>query len=160
MNEPPVMPTLICQRCGATNPPYAKQCWLCSTSDRTESDPAARLVPLTEFTNDPARMRSQSRTQSICAALLVACVVLTALIAIGFAVQDTGMLIPLLIVVGPAYLATGVRALRGFAKDGQPKASSLLLTFIFSGMFTVLALVLLAIASFVAFFVWCLTQLQ
>jgi hypothetical protein len=159
MSEPPLLPTLICQRCGAANPPYAKQCWLCSTSDRSEIVPAARLVPLTEFANDPARLRSQSRTQSICAALLVACVALTVLIVIGFSIQDPGMLIPLIVVVGPAYLATGVRALHGFATDGKPKASSLLLTFLFSGMFTVLAVVLLAIASFVAFFVWCLTQL-
>ena len=159
MNEPPLMPPLVCQRCGATNPPYAKVCWLCSTSDRTESATAARLVPLTEFTNDPARLRSQSRTQTICAALLIACVVLTMLVVIGFSIQDPGMLIPLLIVVCPAFLATGVRALHGFATDGKPKASTLLLTFVFSGIFTVFAVVLLAIVSFVAFFVWCLTQL-
>lgn len=159
MNEPPLMPTLICQRCGAANPPYAEQCWLCSTGERASSVPAARLVPLTELTNDPVRLRAQSRTQNICAALLVACVVLTMLVAIGCLVQDRGMLIPLLIVVGPAYLATGVRALHGFATHGQPKASSLLLTFLFSGMFTLLTLVLLAIASVVAFFVWCFTQL-
>ncbi len=160
MNEPPVLPTLVCNRCGAANPAYAQQCWLCSTSDRSESDPSAKLVPLTDFANDPARLRSQSRTQSICAALLVACVLLTVLIAIGFAVQDQGMLIPLVIAVGPAYMATGVRALHGFATDGQPKASSLLLTFIFSGMFTLLALGLIVIASFVAMFVWCLSQLK
>jgi hypothetical protein len=159
MNEPPLLPTLICQRCGAANPPYAKQCWLCSTSDRSGSVAAARLVPLTELIDDPARLRSQSRTQTICAALLVGCVALTVLIVVGFSIQDPGMLIPLLIVVGPAYLATGVRALHGFARNGKPKASSLLLTFLFSGMFTILAVVLLAIASFVAFFVWCFSQL-
>ncbi len=159
MKEPPLMPTLVCSRCGAANPPYAQRCWLCSTSDRSESVPAARLIPLTEFTGDPARLRSQSRTQTICAALLVACVVLTVLVVIGFAVQDRGMLIPLLVVVGPAYLATGVRALHGYAAHGQPKASSLLLTFIFSGLFTVLALIVLAVVSFIAFFVWCLSQL-
>jgi hypothetical protein len=160
MNEPPRMPPLLCRRCGAANPPYAKVCWLCSTGDRTESNLASALIPFTEFENDPARMRSLSRTQQFCAGLLVACVVLTLLVVIGFAIQDRGMLIPLLIVVGPAYLATGLRALHDFATDKQLKASSLLLTFLFSGLFGVLALALFIVASCIAFFVWCLSQLS
>ena len=160
MNEPPRMPALLCTRCSAANPPYATQCWLCSTSDRGQSSTTAQLVPLTDFAKDPAKSRSQSRTQQICAGLLVASLVLTLLIAIGFAVQDRGMLIPLLIVVGPAYLATGLRALHDFSTDRQLKASSLLFTFMFSGLFGVLALALFVIASCVAFFVWCLTLLK
>ena len=160
MNEPPRMPVLLCTRCAAANPSYATQCWLCSSSDRTASDATARLVPLAEFANDPARLRSQTRTQQLCAGLLVASLALTLLVAIGFAVQDRGMLIPLLIVVGPAYLATGVRALHDFATDKQLKASSLLLTFLFSGLFAMLALVLFVVACCVAFFVWCVTQLS
>jgi hypothetical protein len=160
MIEPPLQPVLLCQRCGATNPTYATQCWLCSTSDRTASAVPARLIPLGEFANDPARLRSLSRTQQICAGLLVASVVLTLLVVIGCAVQDRGMLIPLLIVVGPAYLATGLRALHDYSSDRRFKPSSLLLTFLFSGLFGVLALILFAIVAFVAFFVWCLSELK
>ena len=160
MNEPPRLPPLLCTRCGAANPPYATQCWLCSASDRGQSDATAQLVPLTEFTNDPSKLRTQSRAQQVCAGLLVASLVLTFLIAIGFAVQDRGMLIPLLIVAGPAYLATGLRALHDFSTDKQIKASSLLLTFLFSGLFGVLALALFVVASCVAFFVWCLSLLR
>jgi hypothetical protein len=153
------MPPLVCKRCGAANPPYATVCWLCSTGDRAESSSASALVPFTEFANDPIRMRSFSRTQQICAGLLVACVVLTLLVVIGFTIQEPGMLIPLLIVIAPAYLATGLRALHDYSTDKQLKASSLLLTFLFSGLFGVLALALFIVASCVAFFVWCLSQL-
>jgi len=38
-------------------------------------------------------------------------------------------------------------------------AAQLLLTFVLSGTFTVMAIFFLSIASFIAFFVWCLTQL-
>lgn len=160
MNEPPLQPVLICQRCGAANPTYATRCWLCATSDRSEPDAPPRLIPPSAFVGHPARLRALSRTQQICAGLLVASVVLTLLVVIGCAVQDRGMLIPLVIVVGPAYLATGVRALHDYSSNKQLKPSSLLLTFLFSGLFGVLALVLFAIVTFVAFFVWCLSVLS
>ncbi len=164
MKEPPLQPVLICQRCGAANPTYAAKCWLCSTTESTGdfSGPnfAPRLVPLGEYPQDPGQTRSLSRTQQVCAGLLVACVLLTILIVIGCSIQDPGMLVPLLIVVGPAYLATGLRALHDYSSNRQLSPSSLLLTFLFSGLFGVMALVLFAIVTFVAFFVWCLAQLK
>ena len=160
MNEPPLQPVLICQRCGAANPTYATRCWLCSTTDRTQSAEPSRLIPLPESASDPARLQSLSRTQQICAGLLVATAILTLLIVIGCAIQDRGLLIPLLIVVCPAYLATGLRALHDYSSNKQIKPSSLLLTFLFSGLFGVLALVLFAIITVVAFFVWCLSEFK
>lgn len=160
MNEPPLQPALVCQRCGAVNPTYVTRCWLCcSTSDRIESTAPPRLLPLTELQDKPTTLRSLSRTQQICAGLLIASVILTVLVVIGCAIQDRGMLIPLLIVVVPAYLATGLRALHDYSSQQQIKPSSLLITFIFSGFFGVLALVLFAVVTFVAFFVWCLSKL-
>ncbi len=78
---------------------------------------------------------------------------------VGFAMQDPGVLVPYAILVGPAFLATGVRALHGYAADGKPNAAKLLTTFFLSGIFTFLALTVLAVASFLAFFVWCVSQL-
>ncbi len=157
MNEPPVMPSLYCSRCGATNPPYAAQCWLC-TNKASNTSPVV-LVPITDNANDPVYQRSQRRTQQVCAVLLAGCILLTVLIGIGFGMQDPGMLIPYAIVVGPAYLATGVRALHGYAVDGKPTATKLLTTFFLSGVFTIGFLMVLAVASFLAFFVWCISQL-
>jgi hypothetical protein len=160
MNEPPIMPTLFCQRCGATNPPYAAQCWLCSTGNRSGASAPAQLVSIASITPEQTGLQSNVRTQHICAVLLVACIVLTSLIGVGIAVQDPGMLIPFVIVIAPAFLATGVRALHGIANENGPKASALLLTFLLSGLFTALGLVLLAIALFVAFCIWCFAQLR
>lgn len=153
--QPPQLPPLVCSRCGSMNPPYATQCWLCSGGDRASSAVAA-LVPADQYVSDPAIARWHARTQTICAALLVVCVVLTVLIAIGIAVDQPGALIAFGIVVGPAYLATGLRALRSMTTNEKMDASKLLFTFILSGTFTVLAIFLLVIACFVCFFVWCL----
>ena len=140
------------------NPPHATTCWLCGDSDRVAND-SPKLIPAGELAHDPAFKSNQSRTQTLCSALLILCIVLTILIGIGLAVQEPGSLIAYAIFVGPAYLATGVRALHGMATDRQPKASSLLLTFLFSAVFTTMAVVLFVIASVIAFFVWCLSQL-
>lgn len=141
------------------NPPHATVCWLCVGSDRSSSSELPKLLPTTGLPHNSEIQKNQSRVQTLCAALLVMCIVLTILIGIGLAVQDPGTLIAYAIFVGPAYLATGVRALYGMSREDQPKASTLLLTFLFSGVFTAMAVALFAIASVIAFFVWCLTQL-
>ena len=165
--QPPQLPPLVCSRCGSMNPPYATQCWLCSGASSAGSTSGssaglsgtvAGLVPADQYVADPAIARWHARTQTICAALLVVCVVLTVLIAIGIAVDQPGALIAFGIVVGPAYLATGLRALRSMTTHEKMDASKLLITFILSGTFTVLAIFFLVIASFVAFFVWCLYE--
>ncbi len=158
-SQPPQLPMLICSRCGTTNPSYATQCWLCSTDRMQSTVGAPQLIPVDQYIADPAIARSQKRTQTICATLLAVCVVLTILIGIGIASDEPGGLIAYGIIIGPAYLATGVRALRGVATNETQDASKLLLTFVLSGTFTVMAIFFLAIASFIAFFVWCLTQL-
>ena len=117
------------------NPPHATVCWLCVGSDRSSSSELPKLLPAAGLPHNSEIQKNQSRVQTLCAALLVMCIVLTILIGIGLAVQDPGTLIAYAIFVGPAYLATGVRALYGMSREDQPKASTLLLTFLFSGVF-------------------------
>ena len=159
MKEPPMLPALYCRRCGSMNPPHARQCWLCGPNEPTElAAPSQALMPDAEFFNDPGIPRRQSLAQSISAVLLVVCVVLTILVGVGLAAQDPGALVPYAIVVGPAFFATGVRALHKTSHGEKPSASSLLLTFLMSGVFTFMAVVLLAVASAIAMFVWCVHE--
>ncbi len=159
MNEPPLLPALYCSRCGSMNPPHATACWLCGPNNTSQaSESSAILIPDPQFLNDPGIRRNQSLAQALSAVLLVVCVVLTILVGVGLAAQEPGSLVPYAIFVGPAYLATGVRALYKTSHGERPTAASLLMTFLMSGVFTFMAVILLAVASFVAFFVWCLHE--
>jgi hypothetical protein len=93
---------------------------------------------------------------NVSAMLLGICVVLTVLIAIGFAVQDSGLLIPLAIFVGPAYLVTFIRGSTQIGTTGKARAGSLFLTFIVSLAVTALIAIVLAVAASILLFLICI----
>lgn len=157
MSEPPLMPALVCQRCGATNPPHAVKCWLCERRD----SPNPYAVPALAATSAGAgtQTQGQSRVQLVFLGLLIGSAALALLIGAGIVVQDPGMLIPYLIVVGPAFLATGVRAALMTGRKEQLRPSTLFFTFLWSGLFTAMALMLLVVASIIALFLWCIQVL-
>lgn len=160
MSTPPLLPSKICQRCGATNPPIATTCWLCE--GRGAVNPYAATAPLQPMPDagPPANSWAQSRVEIICLGLLGMAIILAVLVGVGIGVQDPGMLIPYLIVAGPPFLATGVRALASAGRSQKPTPSKLFLTFVWSTMFTVLALVLLVVASVLALIFWCISVLS
>lgn len=157
MNEPPLMPAQICQRCGATNPPHATKCWLCEQRD--VRNPYA--VPMLPMSNAPAEVQTeaQRRVQLVFLCLLIGSAALALLVGVGIGVQDPGLLVPYLIVIAPAFLVTGVRAAIMVGFKQQPKPSTLFLTFLWSGVFTAMVLLLLIVASVIALFLWCVHSL-
>jgi hypothetical protein len=158
MSEPPLLPALVCQRCGATNPPQAVKCWLCERRDNPNPFADPLLAPVDSSTA-VVQTGAQSRVQLVFLGLLGLCIAAAVLIGVGIAVQEPGLLIPYAIVIGPAFLATGVRAALMIGRKEQPKPSTLFLTFLWSGVFTALVLVLIVMASVIAFFLWCFHML-
>ena len=150
MSEPPIVPAGICRRCGASNPLDAAQCWLCSREGRI--DPYA-VSPQPQMTGTGIS-HTQARSQNIYAVLLCAAVGLSLMIGIGIATIDPGFLVAYVIIIAPAFLATGARLLYGTVRHEQTKPSALLTAFV-TGLSFILVLGLLAIAVLVALFLWC-----
>lgn len=156
MSEPPLMPAMVCRRCGATNPPHAVKCWLCEKRDH--SGPYA-VSTLAASPAGPGAKAELSRVQLVFLGALIACAAVALLIGVGIGAQDPGMLVPYAVVVGPAFLATGVRAAVMIGRKEQPRPSSLFFTFLWTGLFTAMALILLVVASVIALFLWCVHML-
>lgn len=87
--------------------------------------------------------------------LLLVCLGLAVMIGIGMAMQDPGALVGYLILIGPAFTITGVRALRQVSETGQVQTGKLLLGFVVSIMVTVLVLTALAVAAIVLLITTC-----
>ncbi|MCC6510376.1 MAG: hypothetical protein IT423_14830 [Pirellulaceae bacterium] len=155
--DPPMLPALVCQKCGATNPPHATTCWLCNgTDDNPYSAPPSQEPNLLQT---PVLSPTQSRVEIVFMLLLAVTIGFAGLVGIGIAVQDPGMLVPFLIIVGPAFIATGSRALVSVAKGERPKASALFVTLLWSGMFTALTIALLVVSAVIALFLMCAQML-
>jgi hypothetical protein len=153
MNVPPIIASFECSHCGARSQSREGKCWLCY-EEKSNTNPYS--VSQSQIAQS-ATQKQMSSWDVVFGALLVACVVLTVLIAIGIAVQDRGMLIPFAILVGPAYLVT---IIRGVAQSNStPRPTNLFLTFIVSLLATVGVMVVLAIASVVLLMIVCLQSM-
>lgn len=158
MNEPPVVDSRRCPYCDAHNQSRAIRCWMCH--EPLGPNPWAVSTPgQTNFNQLPSR-ESWSTVDYVFAWLLVLSVLLTVLIGIGFAVQDTGMLVPFMLLVGPAYLATGIRAVLPSRNSTSVKPTSLFVWFVVSFSFTCIIAFILVVASIVALFISCLNGMQ
>ncbi len=152
--EPPVLPPLICERCGATNSPLATACFLC---DKRGADnpyaPAASLKALAAPVNPTER-----RLEGVFLGLWGICLLLTVLIGVGIGMQAPGALVPYFIVIGPAYLTTGIRAAFNSSRNQPNRASSLFMAFMWSGLLTIGVIGMLIVASIALLFVFCLSM--
>jgi hypothetical protein len=88
--------------------------------------------------------------------LLLSCVVLTLLIAVGIAADDPQGLSGFAILVAPAYAITAIRALGKAASGEKPRPAQLLSTLLLSFVGTVAVMVLLAAASVILLLAVCL----
>lgn len=159
--DPPLLPALICQKCGATNPAHATSCWLCKGAGTNPYAAAPSIQPTSTASRSIVQTPpAQSRAEDVFLVLLLLVLVLAILIAVGLAIQDRGMLVPYLVVVAPALVATGGRALYSVAKGERPKPSALILVFLWSTMATIGLAVLLAVASVIALFLMCISLLN
>ncbi len=151
MNAPPIILNEVCSHCGAVSQTKEGKCWLCYESKSVPNPYATTGMPLEKESAVPS-----TAWDTVSALVLGICVVLTILIAIGIGVQDPGLLIPLAILVGPAYLVTFIRGSTQFEKTGKVQARSLFLTFIVSLMATVLIAIVLAVAAAILLFLICI----
>ncbi|MCY2980314.1 MAG: hypothetical protein NTU79_16725 [Planctomycetota bacterium] len=151
MNAPPIILNDVCSHCGAVSQTKDGKCWLCYESKSTPNPYATTGMPLAKESAVPSTV-----WDNVSAMLLGICVVLTVLIAIGIAVQDPGLLIPLAIFVGPAYLVTFIRGSTQVGTTGKARAGSLFLTFIVSLAATVLIAIVLAVAASILLFLICI----
>lgn len=158
MNVPPIIATHVCANCGARSQSTEGKCWLCF-GDKGVANPYA-VSPGSISSGPQTAVPPSSDWDSFFKVLLLLCIVLTVLIAVGLGVQDTGMLIPFAIVVGPAYIVTIVRGLAQVNSEKGPKASSLFLTFMLSLMGTIAVFVILAVAAIIFLFIVCLQSIN
>lgn len=159
MSEPPQLPATTCLRCGASNPPHAAKCWLCERNDTKNPYAVQSHLQSNAPPQRGSSLSAQGRVEVVFASLLIGALILAIIVGVGIAAQDPGLLIPYLIVIAPPIMATSVRALVSVSQHKKPSAYALFMTFLWSGLFTILALVLLVVATVVALFVWCLHML-
>jgi hypothetical protein len=88
--------------------------------------------------------------------LLLGCVVLTMLIAVGIAADDPRGLSGFAILVAPAYAITAIRAIGKAASGEKPRPAQMFTTLLLSFVGTVAVMVLLAAASIILLAAVCL----
>jgi hypothetical protein len=161
-SEPPVIAQCLCSTCGAVCEVGAEQCWMCfqaGSPARTTINPysASQIEYLPYQQWQPP---SQSKYEGIFQFLLLMCVLLAVLVSIGLWVQDPGLLVGFLILVGPAFAVTGVRALWQVGKQGKASPKSLFLSLVISFAFTVAILVTLVAAGVILLIAMCFHEIS
>jgi hypothetical protein len=142
----------ICPECGAENLNLATRCWLCQR-DLGEV-PVIVVAEVVSESPDFARNGSLPAWTSIALAGALFAVGLGATVAFG---PGAGIL---LVVVGvPAYLATLTR-LRKIAARRSVTVVDQIITFLVSTLSVLGILLLMGVAAFVAFFMYCLIALS
>ena len=152
MNIPPVIATQTCLHCGAQSQTKGGKCWLCYEKMATPNPFAASRIT----TAESGSHSPMTAWDIVFGILLGICVLLTLLIAVGLAIQDTGMLIPFAILVGPAYVITLIRGAIPSRSTGMARPASLFLTFFVSLLVTVLISTVLLVAAAILLFFACI----
>ena len=147
----------LCPRCGAKiTSPFAA-CWLCS--GKPEDRNSIKVNSQTTQTY-VAGNGSSSIFEGIYTAILAICAVMAVLIGIGLTIQDPGLLVPYLFLLGPILLASGVHGSQQIVTTGRIQPGSLLKTVMIASL-TVFALVAALIIAFVIFlFAICMPMFQ
>lgn len=148
MSKPLTAGLVLCPNCAAENANDYRECWLCGGKlAGGEEVVAAELVE----ENKPGR----SLTDSFFLVLTVACLALMILIGIGLCADDPSWLIPYAVVMTPALLATGGRALLAYSAGERVSGVKLFLHLLISVSITIAVLIVLAAAAIIALVVFC-----
>lgn len=153
---PPIVQLRRCEACGAACELDKNVCWMCMsklTGDNPYAPASSELVV-------GAELDASSRYDSIFVVLLIACMVVATLVAVGIAAEEPGMLWAYGILVGPAFLVTGARALIQIGQTGNVKPKSLFISLTASFAITAGAVVLLVMAAVVLLFLICLQSIS
>ena len=136
---------VACAECGAAVPRGEPSCWLCGHLMSATAPVAAKPT------------HSAAHTALNIGAVLI--VGLFVLILIGAAQDDPGSALGLLILAVPGLLATVIASTRGRVRGKPLTFFEKVAYFTLSTAAVLSALVVIAVAAFVAFFAWCLFAL-
>jgi hypothetical protein len=142
----------ICPDCGAENLAAAKYCWLCRRDMTTVSEVVLAEVVL--------RRPAWTPSDWFFAILSLLLAIMIVLCAIGLAVEEPSAAIVFGILVVPPLVATIVRVSVRQQRQGHVSWAERFLTFFVSSVIMVGVVGLLLAAAFVAFFVYCLIELN
>ncbi len=160
--QPPILQHYVCKRCGALCDPGRKRCWMCQADARylqqVDQNPFAASLPAEEPPVVPATPTS-SKYDPIFTVLLIGCLIVAILIGIGMAAEDPGALVGYLILIGPAFVVTGVRGLWQYGTTGAMQPGRLLVNLFVSFAVTVAIIAVLAVAAIALLFFLCLSEI-
>ena len=142
----------ICPDCGAENLAMAKYCWLCHRDMATVSEVViAEMIP---------EQPTWTPSDWFFAVLSLLVAIMIVLCGIGLAIEEPTAAIVFGILVAPPLVATVVRVRIRQQRQGHVSWAERFLTFFVSSVITVGILGLLLAAAFVAFFVYCLIEIN
>ncbi len=156
-----------CLACGAECDPRTPTCWLCYsklgelgenpyTSGLGTSAPGSPVQDQAiSKSSDPEVGQPYSTVDYCFLFLLLGCVVLTLLIAVGIAADNPSGLAGFAILVSPAYAITAIRALGTAASGRKPRPAQMFSTLLLSFVGTIAVMVLLAAASVILMVAVC-----
>ena len=161
--EPPILAQFVCGDCGALCDAGRVRCWMCGADiaglGSKEMNPYAARSSSEVSSRSMDRPVAGSQYDLIFTLLLIGCLVLAIIVGIGMAAEDPGALVGYLILIGPAFIVTGVRALWQVGETGKTQPGRLLISLFVSFSITVAILALLALAAIIFLFVLCFWQI-
>ena len=140
-----------CIHCGAQLPETAERCWLCY-GELPNSEPVmAELVRAPEFS------KISERFFQVASALL-ACFLLLVIVAMFWQEPVSGVLLTIVVLLplGATFMRITIRKQR----QGRVSWAERFATYLVSTALLVALLTAMAVAAMIAFFVWCLVQLN
>ena len=139
----------ICPECGADSPSTKERCWIC----RGDLAAAPELV-VAENINANSQPNWVAGSDTPLNLAVLGCLLVT-LIGIGIGLQNHWLLIPYMIIAGPALLITLIHTEAKVLDKRKVKPEQIVATFFLSTVAIVAILALLGLALFISFWVLC-----
>lgn len=153
--DPPVIPLIHCATCGAICQDGQKVCWLCQADPSVENPYGVNASP----EQQPTEPTASTPLDALFWVLLAICFLLALLVGLGLAAEEPGTLVPYALVVGPAFLIPGVRALWQIGRGERPRPTKLMLSVALTFAITIAVVVLLALAAVGLLLLICLSAI-
>lgn len=144
-------PPMACPECGAARSSSAARCWMCQAPFAGDE-----LIPLAEAVDLTPR---HSLQESFFQFATLATLALVVLVGVGMAIHEPGSVIIYLMLVGPPLIGATLHVAHRERRDGKVSWASRFTALIASAVIMASALVAIAVALFVAFFVFCLVAM-
>ncbi len=152
MNGSPSAELKSCPDCAAENLGDAVQCWLCRHD--------LRGVPAIVIAEEVRRPPSFVAGDQFFAALALLLALTVIVVLVGVFLQEPALAVMLGVILVPALVGTMIRVKQQQARHGHVSWSEKLLTFIMSVSIVIGGLAMLAVAAFIAFFLYCIAEMS